>query len=179
MVHSFSDFPNRALALVSGLFLSALTSAPTGAWAFPIRVGAEAAQVLMALDADLAAGSPGEFKFGCTSSQAGVCDLEAKALSETPIRQELITHPVDPSQYIAYRAVSGSAAFRAALYQATGRFSETRLFSDSVYERRVELEEGRFRMRCIRDESKPQSPFHHCWIIIGASLFVESPLVEE
>jgi hypothetical protein len=48
MVHSFSDFPNRALAIVSGLFLSGLVSAPTAAWAFPIRVGAEAAQVLMA-----------------------------------------------------------------------------------------------------------------------------------
>ena len=152
-----------------------LTLAPWTAQAFTIRVSPESAATLTKLSETLGPVVT-EFQVECnpeTSGGSSLCQIQVNAVSETPLLEELISHPLNPDAFIAYRVTRGSDAFRSRFYQAVGRFSETHAYAENVFERRLDLENDQFRIRCIRDETKPKSPFHHCWVIVGAQLFAE------
>ena len=147
----------------------------TDVHALPIRVSPQSASALLTLNAGLA-NVADEFQIQCVPEAASasvICDWVVQDVSITPIVEEWIAHPIDPEVIFAYRITKGSPAFRAALYQATGFFSETKIFSENVLERRLELENSKFRIRCIQDRSNPKDLYHHCWLIVGTSLFAE------
>jgi hypothetical protein len=151
-----------------------LVSGPS-AHAFLIRVSPEGAAKLVILNQALAP-IASEFQIKCepeVKSGQTLCDLKVFEKGEAEILEELIGNPLDPRELIAYRITQGSPAFRESLYEATGLMSETRIYAASVLERRLDLEESQFRIRCIKEITKPEAPLHHCWVIVGTSLFAE------
>ncbi len=164
-------FAPRIKKVIWGVVALAIISGAAPAFAFQIKVSSASAQVLQELDARMSEVAS-EFRFNCSIRDGhGYCQTLAQPVGAAPIVQELIAHPFVEDSWIAYRITRGSAEFRESFYRALEGFSETHQLPENVRERRLKLEGELFSIRCIEGATEKVSMGHHCWVIVGASLF--------
>lgn len=150
--------------------LSLVSGFPT-AQAFQFKVSADSAQLLQRLDSRMTEVAS-EFRLNCVIQEGqGVCRTLVHSLGATPIVQEVIAHPFYEDAWIAYRITRGSPEFRSAFYHSLEGIAASRALPNAISERRIKLEGGQFSIRCTEGLTEQGEVDHHCWLIVGASLF--------